>query len=307
MLHNRQLITESVSTDDIMDAIDNHKRVIINYHSKGEDYNTGPRVVEVYAYGLTKAGNPVIRGFQPMGDTTTKVPSWKFFRIDRISGWKPTKQTFLRPASFYYKGLGEFNPDGDETMSVVYKIADFRGNQMTDTPESGPRKKQDNSEVFKTDTEYRMERLKQQLDNPITLSDLKTQNGFDDVKPTEKSGPRLKDKAQDKEIYKTDTERGLERLKQQLSNPVTLSDYLKQNQQPQRKDKDDEIDTLRQKLGDTSKPMTLGDLNQKLSATDEPQKNDNDLYKTDTERGLDKLKRQLDNPQKIDLSKIPKR
>ena len=100
------LLKESVSVNDIDDAMDNHKRVIINYHSKGEDVATGARVIEVYAYGLTKAGNPVIRAFQPYGDTTTKVPSWKFFRLDRISAWEDTGQTFSRPASEIYRGLG---------------------------------------------------------------------------------------------------------------------------------------------------------------------------------------------------------
>lgn len=119
------LLTESVSVNEIEDAMDNHKRVIINYHSKGEDVATGARVIEVYAYGLTKAGNPVIRAFQPFGDTTSKVPSWKFFRLDRISAWEETNQTFDRPASYVYRGLGDFNPDDDRTMSVVYKITTF--------------------------------------------------------------------------------------------------------------------------------------------------------------------------------------
>ena len=155
---NKIMLNESVSINDVEDAIDNHKRIIINYHSKGEDKNTGARVIEVYAYGLTKAGNPVIRSFQPFGDTTTRVPSWKFFRLDRISAWQPTEQTFNRPADFYYKGLGEFNPNGDETMSVVYKIAKF-GNEnifepTKDNEKSQPKTK---SDLFKTDTEYKIE------------------------------------------------------------------------------------------------------------------------------------------------------
>ena len=120
------LLDESVSINDINDAIDNHKRIIINYHSKGEDVATGARVIEVYAYGLTKAGNSVIRAFQPFGDTTTKVPSWKFFRLDRISAWKDTGQIFSSPASDYYHGLGEFNPNDDRSMSIVYKIAKIK-------------------------------------------------------------------------------------------------------------------------------------------------------------------------------------
>ena len=81
-------------------AIDKHERIIVNYHTKGEDKHTGARVIEVYAYGLTKAGNPCIRVFQPYGYSTTTVPNWKFMRLDRISAWKPTGQIFTRPADF---------------------------------------------------------------------------------------------------------------------------------------------------------------------------------------------------------------
>ena len=122
----RSLLNENtVSVSDVENAIENHNRIIIDYNSKGDPSNSGARVIEVYAYGLTKAGNPCIRAFQPYGQTTSRVPSWKFFRLDRISAWKPTKQIFNRPADFYYKNLGDFNPNGDETMSIVYKIAQF--------------------------------------------------------------------------------------------------------------------------------------------------------------------------------------
>ena len=167
---NKLILNESVSIADVNDVIDRHKRVIINYHTKGEDKNTGARVVEVYAYGLTKAGNPVIRCFQPYGDTTSRVPSWKFFRLDRISAWKETNQTFNRPADFFYKGLGDFNPNGDDTMSVVYKIAKFGSNNIINTeiqtPTNGPRMKSSSTEPYRTDTERGMERLRQQLQNP---------------------------------------------------------------------------------------------------------------------------------------------
>ena len=179
---DKLLLNEDVSISEVNDVIDRHKRVIINYHTKGEDKNTGARVIEVYAYGLTKAGNPVIRCFQPYGDTTSRVPSWKFFRLDRISAWKETNQTFDRPADFFYKGLGDFNPNGDDTMSVVYKIAKFGNENIVNTelhtPSKGPRMKastdKDNG-TYKTDTERGMERLRQQLQNPrkIDLDKLK--------------------------------------------------------------------------------------------------------------------------------------
>ena len=288
-----ELLNESVSIEDVNDAIDNHKRVIINYHTKGENKNTGARVIEVYAYGTTKAGNPVIRAFEPYGDTTTRVPNWKFFRLDRISAWKPTDQEFSKPASFYYSGLGEFNPSGDETMATVFKIAKF-GNENIQTPESGPKRKE---EPYKTDTERRMERFRQQVTNPITLSDIKTQDGFRNYEnePVPQSGPKRKEEKP--EIYKTDTERGMERLRQQLQNPqkIDLSKF-----EP-KKNREQNIEKLEKVLGD--EPITMSDLRQKMSQQEEKP----EIYKTDTERNMEKLRQQLQNPQKIDLSKIPRR
>ena len=316
---NKIMLEESVSIADVNDALDNHKRVIINYHTKGEDKATGARVIEVYAYGLTKAGNPVIRSFEPYGDSTTRVPAWKFFRLDRISSWKETNQTFDRPASFFYKGLGEFNPNDDETMSVVYKIAKFGNNaeQNSDikTPQKGPKMKpqQGNSdEVFKTDTEHRMDRLKQQLNNPITLDDLKSKEAFknDTEKPTDSTGPKKKTNDVDVSVpkkdnlYKTDTERGMENLRKQLENPKKI-----------------DLDTLRNRLGDTSKPIKYADLVKRMSQDNnkegkeneinqqntEPHSEKDKLYKTDTERNMERLKQQLNDPRKIDLSQFNRR
>ena len=311
---NKILLTESVSVTEVEEAIDKHIRVIINYHSKGENNNTGARVIEVYAYGLTKAGNPCIRAFQPYGDTTSRVPSWKFFRLDRISDWQPTKQIFNRPADFYYKNLGDFNPNGDETMSIVYKIAQFDEEKtIPQIPSSQPKTKQD---VFKTDTEHRMERLKQQLDNPITLSDIKTGDAFKQFNRNTSVtyGPKTKQDVQEpstqnqQEIYKTDTERGMDRLRQQLQNPqkIDLTQFQRKPKSQQEKEKD--LQKLRQTLSD--KPISLSDFNKKMKeeTPQEPStQNQQEIYKTDTERGMDRLRQQLQNPQKIDLSRIPKR
>lgn len=278
------LLEESVSAKDVSDVIDSHNRVIINYHSDGKDEADGARVIEVYAYGLTKAGNPVIRAFQPYGDTTTKVPSWKFFRLDRISGWEVTDQKFSVPASDVYSGLGEFNKNGDRTMSVVYKVARF-----------------DDEEVYKTDTEKRMDRLRQQLDSPINIRDLQKPSP---VKPKE---PELKT---DQGVYKTPTERGMESLKAQLANPrkIDLSKFSKPKISD---DSEKEIQNLRNRLGDTSDRINIGDLNKRLSQTPkEPElKGDtkDDVYRTDTERGMDSLRDNIANATKIDLSKIPTR
>lgn len=108
----------------IMDAIDRKYRVNI-YYLGDDNTAAGKRTIEVYGFGLTKAGNPVIRAYQLFGDTKTFVPAWKFFRVDRIARWEPTSFRFYSPISDRDPSIPKFNPNGDATMSTVYKIAKF--------------------------------------------------------------------------------------------------------------------------------------------------------------------------------------
>lgn len=158
----KRYLTESVTPNQIMDAIRNHERILINYKTEGEDRNNGSRVIEVYAYGLTRKGNPVIRAFQNYGDTTRRgsVPTWKFFRLDRIISWKPTGQTFKIPANKRYRNMPPFNTMGDKTMSNVYMVAKFDDTNMAGT----------NKQNF--------DDLKNQLDNPIYIDQIIDKNGF---------------------------------------------------------------------------------------------------------------------------------
>ena len=279
-LLERAILEESAGVDDVTSAIDNHTRVIINYRSGGKDDASGPRVIEVYVYGLSKAGNPVIRAFQPYGDTTTKVPSWKMFRLDRIVEWRATEQRFSRPADEYYKWLGKFNKEGDKSMSAVFKIARFDGDDIDNEAlekiaKTGSPKL--NGEVYKTDTERNIERAREMLKNPITLSDLNGQKKSEPGPKLKPSAEKEKDRESEQEIYKTETERGMESLKKQLENPKKID------------------------LSKFEKPQPETDTEQ------ETEEDDDDLFKTDSERGLKKLADQLANPKKIDLSKIPKR
>lgn len=242
-IYKNILLEESVDISDINDAIDNHRCVIISYHTKGEDKNTGARVAEVYAYGLTEKGNPCIRVFQPYGDTTTRVPNWKLMRLDRISGWERTEQTFNTPANERYPGLGEFNPNGDETMSIVYKVAKFGNEQQTLTTEpSEPKSKQD---VYRTSTEKNMERLNQQVSNPIKLSDIKVADAFRQIPPKQQdthSGPKTKE-----DVYKPYDEKNA-----QQPTPNDKS--------PEEKQRD--LEKLRNTLSD--QPISLADLNKRM-------------------------------------------
>lgn len=279
LLETITLLHESKVTNDMVNqAMDERRRVIISYHSNGEDNNTGPRLIEIYAYGVTTAGNPVIRAFQPFGDTTTKIPNWKYFLLSRISSWKETGQVYDTLPEDRYPGVGNFNPNDDKTMAYVYKIVSFDGNHAkvaNDTIPTGPKTQADmsnNNPVYKTDTEKGIEKLRKQLDKPITLDDL---IGKKNVEPQVDKG----------ETTPTPTTHG-PKTKDEISKP--------------------EVNTSQ----DTSQPNN--DNNQQSNTMSYPEftkrlRDGEDLFKTDTERKIDNLRKQLDNPRKIDLSNIPKR
>lgn len=116
----RSILKEEASQNDVIDAIKKKYEVTITY----DDGSNGLRRIQPVAYGKTKSGNLVVRAYQPDGDSNSSSHGWKFFRLDRIGQWLPNKDvTFDEPPEF--QGDGEFNSDGDKTMSQVYLIADF--------------------------------------------------------------------------------------------------------------------------------------------------------------------------------------
>jgi hypothetical protein len=125
-----KILNESVDVNQVTDAIQNHKQILINYQGEDND-NTGRRLIEIFAYGLTKGNNPCIRAYQTMGDSMRGEPKWKLFRLDRILSWKDTGNVFTEPPKedgwrdIDGKTAPDFNTNGDNTMSVVYQVAHF--------------------------------------------------------------------------------------------------------------------------------------------------------------------------------------
>ena len=127
----QELLTEEARTVDVVDAIKKRYEAKITYKADNDPKGSGERIIQPVAYGTTKAGNPVIRAFEPYGDTKTKVPAWKFFRLDRITSWKALRQNkFSEPPADQWRmsgAEGKFNESGDETMAEVFLVADFKG------------------------------------------------------------------------------------------------------------------------------------------------------------------------------------
>lgn len=233
-----EILTEDVPIGKINDAIARTYEVKINYQSE-DDNASGERIIQPVAYGLTKAGKPAIRAYQPFGDTQTSVPAWKLFLLSGIINWKPMfKRVFLTPPD-------GFNSNDDRGMSTVYKIAHFSKQiekQPTPVKSNGPVKKtdtipqhisvKDNPEVKK------LEKLRKQLDNPKYISDIiKNKNFKQDTnnqnqKLTANSGPIEKNDIKDDNyisVKDSPEYKNLENLKQQLETPKYVSDdVLKQ-------------------------------------------------------------------------------
>lgn len=267
-----QLLKETTaSVDNISDAIDNHKKIFVTYKpvTKGREHATGPRLIGVFAYGTTNASNPCIRVFEYAGDSATFVPSWKILRVDSILSWKDTGQTFDElPPSRY----GQYNNDGDNSMSMVYKVAKFGNENQPNTDfKSGAVTSQD----YQTDTEKKIrkrgEKIRQQFQNPITISDFKKQKGLEDYKdePKQTSGPITTDKLNNQKqdnLFKTDTEKRLERARKQFDKheKIDLSKFNTEKRPQNTQQNDKEIEDLRDRLGNTDKPIKFKDLNDKL-------------------------------------------
>lgn len=288
----RRILSEGVSNDEINDAINNHKYIVVTYEGTDGTHNQN-RMIQPVAFGCTKAGNPVVRAYETFGDTKTFVPRWKFLRVDRISSWRDTGKTFSEPAQL-------FNPHGDKTMKIVFNIAKFddeEENTMQTAPTSSPKRKEDaKPNIYKTETERKLEKLRKQLNNPITLSDLKTQNGFGSYKDKPKStGPKTNQNA--KNVNYTDY--GKVYNYNALDNPIRQNGtnknrlayhyYQKRDsrgrftkgyvydEEPMEDDSKyaeeylnrdngnrEELENLRKQLGDTSNPISFRELQKRL-------------------------------------------
>ena len=91
------LILEVAGRNDIMHALQNHRIVELSYDDDEDPGGKGRRWVQMYCYGVSKAGNDVVRVYQVGGDTKTIQPGWKLFRVDRMNNLRVLGGEFDEP------------------------------------------------------------------------------------------------------------------------------------------------------------------------------------------------------------------
>ena len=141
ILEEAFLLREDASVDAINNAVNNMHPVRIIYNGPSGTGN-GERVIYPVAYGISTAGNPVVRAFQPQGSTSSEVPAWKFFRIDRIKKWENDNSTTFNPEE-----LNGFNEDGDEQIETLYAISPIGNAKPQEAPEKQPEKPEEPEKI----------------------------------------------------------------------------------------------------------------------------------------------------------------
>lgn len=127
------ILKEDAQVDKISGAISGLHPVIMRYDDNKGGTGKNKRVIYPVAYGISTAGNPVVRAYQKQGSTKTASPSWKLFRLDRMKNWRVITSKTFNPSE-----LVGFRTDGDEQIATLYTIApvgkaqsgEFNGNYV---------------------------------------------------------------------------------------------------------------------------------------------------------------------------------
>lgn len=122
-----RLLLEDADITSVNNAITNLHPATIQYNDGESDAKTGSRKIYPVAYGISTAGNPVVRAYQESGDSKRGAPNWKFFKLANITSWKTDEEETFNPQE-----LVGFNKDGDDQMQTCYNIAPIgQGKQYT--------------------------------------------------------------------------------------------------------------------------------------------------------------------------------
>ena len=118
----KQIILEK-SFDQITNSVRN-KNIVTIYYDGDDNGGKGLRVIEPFCFGISKAGNAVIRAWEREGASFTAqkgeqpLPGWRLFRVDRIGSYNANpKDTFNEPRPLY-------NPN-DKGMKNIKLCANF--------------------------------------------------------------------------------------------------------------------------------------------------------------------------------------
>lgn len=81
-----------------------HQKKVVEFRYEGRT-----RVVEPHTVGMMTSGAPGLRAYQVDGYSESRTqPSWRLYRVDKMSGLVVTNQTFAGPRPGYRQGDSDF-------------------------------------------------------------------------------------------------------------------------------------------------------------------------------------------------------
>lgn len=179
---------KNVSGAEVSDAIDNQYRVLIKYDDETKRHKTGVRLIEPYVYGLSKAGNEVIRAFQYYGATRRGVPKYKLFRVDRILSWEPkTNSRFVANPKMLNMTNIDYNENGDKSMTMVFDQVKFMKDSGRETDMEQPQEWESPLARIKREKETQKKNIERQINNQPNNQGAIETKGLEDELKGEKS------------------------------------------------------------------------------------------------------------------------
>lgn len=131
------LLKEEVSDNMIVDAIHNRKIIYI-YYAGDETVRKGYRTIRPMVYGVSTAGNRVIRAWQEAGASDSAgegnkyadakgrlKPGWRLFRVDGITSFLPTGKHFSTKENKVPPG---YNPNDSQMTQIIASVKPEYGN-----------------------------------------------------------------------------------------------------------------------------------------------------------------------------------
>lgn len=111
------ILTESVSQNEVIQALDDKRVIMITYNDEKSNPPLGKRWIEPCSLvDMDGNGKLAIRAYAYSGATRRGVPNWKLFRLDRIQSWTPTNSKFVKAPD------NRYNPNGDKQYQVIHQI-----------------------------------------------------------------------------------------------------------------------------------------------------------------------------------------
>lgn len=123
----KQIILEK-SFDQIANSVRN-KNVVTIYYDGEDNGGKGLRVIEPFCFGISKAGNAVIRAWEREGASftaqkgTQPLPGWRLFRVDRIGSYN------VSPTDNFDEIRPDYNPN-DKGMKNIKLCANFEMQEL---------------------------------------------------------------------------------------------------------------------------------------------------------------------------------